>query len=591
MTSPDEHARADAAWGDTEPVPEEWRSGPWRIERRGDELADVHYDGTLVLRSVRAVARDRDWATVPTTVIAVHAAGDGLTLSLRMEGLGATLDGTLRVQGEGDRLRIDFSCVSHTDFLRARLGLLVLHPPSVAGAAIAVTTPDGERNEGRFPEAISPHQPAFDIRRLEWAASGVAGSIDFEGDVFEMEDQRNWTDASYKTYSTPLALPFPVLVAAGEELHQSLTLTCRRVGRGPASSARSTILLEETGWTVPGIGVGAATAPDPAPELSRPAADWLLVELDLTTSTWCAALQRAVADARGVPLDVRIVSSGGIDLSEVAEALAPLDLVRIGIYDKRTHVTGAALAEALRAALGGRVPRVPVVGGARSHFTELNRNAERLASDLAALTFPVTPQMHARERAQLVESVAMQRLVARDAVRIAAGRPVLVGPVTLLPHFNAVATTPPPAGDDGLLGGYGAQLYDATDPRQASAALAAWTLASAVALAVPGVAGVTWFEQWGPRGLVSAAGEPFPAARVLGWLHEVSGLPMLADPDAGRDGVWVLAAHAGERIVVLAANLTANPQRVSLVFPGGHAAHLDLGAFEAVRSGVSGVSG
>jgi len=24
-----------------------------------------------------------------------------------------------------------------------------------------------------------------------------------------MEDQRNWTDASFKTYSTPLALGFP----------------------------------------------------------------------------------------------------------------------------------------------------------------------------------------------------------------------------------------------------------------------------------------------------------------------------------------------------------------------------------------------
>ena len=29
------------------------------------------------------------------------------------------------------------------------------------------------------------------------------------GDVFEMEDQRNWTDASFKTYCTPLRQPFP----------------------------------------------------------------------------------------------------------------------------------------------------------------------------------------------------------------------------------------------------------------------------------------------------------------------------------------------------------------------------------------------
>ena len=36
-----------------------------------------------------------------------------------------------------------------------------------------------------------------------------------EGDTFEMEDQRNWTDASYKTYVRPLALPWPYTLAGG----------------------------------------------------------------------------------------------------------------------------------------------------------------------------------------------------------------------------------------------------------------------------------------------------------------------------------------------------------------------------------------
>ena len=47
----------------------------------------------------------------------------------------------------------------------------------------------------------------------------------FAGDVFEMEDQRNWTDASYKTYCTPLALPFPVEIPEGARISQSVTLT------------------------------------------------------------------------------------------------------------------------------------------------------------------------------------------------------------------------------------------------------------------------------------------------------------------------------------------------------------------------------
>ena len=39
-----------------------------------------------------------------------------------------------------------------------------------------------------------------------------------EGDAFEMEDQRNWMDASYKTYVRPLALPWPYTIAQGEKL-------------------------------------------------------------------------------------------------------------------------------------------------------------------------------------------------------------------------------------------------------------------------------------------------------------------------------------------------------------------------------------
>src|SRR3712207_759652 len=55
-----------------------------------------------------------------------------------------------------------------------------------------------------------------------------------EGDTFEMEDQRNWTDASYKTYVRPLALPWPYTLAAGTELEQAVTVTVE--GR-PASAA------------------------------------------------------------------------------------------------------------------------------------------------------------------------------------------------------------------------------------------------------------------------------------------------------------------------------------------------------------------
>src|SRR6478672_13333778 len=55
-----------------------WTSGPWQVEVRGDELADIRYAGRPVLRSVRGVARDQDWETVPVAVREVVETDDGL---------------------------------------------------------------------------------------------------------------------------------------------------------------------------------------------------------------------------------------------------------------------------------------------------------------------------------------------------------------------------------------------------------------------------------------------------------------------------------------------------------------------------------
>src|SRR6185295_16382542 len=46
----------------------------------------------------------------------------------------------------------------------------------------------------------------------------------FSGDLFELEDQRNWGDASYKTYCTPLRKGFPRKVASGTEIGQSVAV-------------------------------------------------------------------------------------------------------------------------------------------------------------------------------------------------------------------------------------------------------------------------------------------------------------------------------------------------------------------------------
>ncbi|HBS75664.1 MAG TPA: hypothetical protein DEB55_14975, partial [Microbacterium sp.] len=209
----------------------------------------------------------------------------------------------------------------------------------------------------------------------------------------------------------------------------------------------------------------------------------------------------------------------------------------------------------VRAALRDAGITAFLAGGVRSHFTELNREQHRLPEGLDGIVFSSTPLFHSLSTAQLTEAVAMQRLVAEQAVEIAGGGAVHIGPISLRPHVNDVATTPPPMSAHGdLRDGYGPALLDAADPRMDAPELAAWTLASAAAFTAPGVATLAYFEEWGPRGVFRADGSSRPVTEAIEMLAALQGRVVATGGTA--DGlVWAIRdVEAGEVVV---ANLDA----------------------------------
>jgi hypothetical protein len=380
-------------WDDSDAPARGWATGDWSIEVRGTELAEVSYRGRRVLRSIRAIVRDRDWNTAGWIIDDIAERAGGLALAMRSDGYGSDVRGELRIDAAGDRLTVTFDAVSHEDFETSRTGLVVLHPPELAGTELAVSHPDGSLTPTAFPKAISPHQPAFDIAGLAWRHGGIDVGLRFEGDVFEMEDQRNWTDASFKTYSRPLSLPTPYPLAAGERVTQSVTVTAAGEPSTVSTVDADRIELAPSG-SFPAISVAASTESGERPAVESVGSS-LLVELDLAQPHWGAVLERAARV--GLPLDVRIVPaptvSGATDgdtedgpFERVAAALVSLPLVRAGAFaasGPAAHVSDAATVDALRLALARVGVRAPIIGGVRSHFTELNREHERLPDGLA----------------------------------------------------------------------------------------------------------------------------------------------------------------------------------------------------------------
>ncbi|MFK7876238.1 MAG: hypothetical protein AB8B71_10725, partial [Paracoccaceae bacterium] len=138
-----------------------------------------------------------------------------------------TITGTITAHGTATATR---------DFTTNRTGFSLLHPlEHVAGRPVTVRHTSGATAALQMPDLISPDQPIKDIAALAFTPNDIALDIAFDGEVFEMEDQRNWSDASFKTYCRPLVEPFAHTIKAGETLSQTITITA--AGTPPSAQA------------------------------------------------------------------------------------------------------------------------------------------------------------------------------------------------------------------------------------------------------------------------------------------------------------------------------------------------------------------
>ncbi len=591
------------------PARQRLRAGPLSAVLEAGALRYVSVGGREVVRGVYAAVRDQHWGTVPAHLTAYEVEDRGASFAVRFtaEHVADEIDFAWegRIEGtEAGVITFAFDGAARRPFLRNRIGFCVLHPMAMAGQPVTLETGRGTES-GSFPERISPHQPFFDLVAIRHGVGGGSAAeleVRFTGDLFETEDQRNWTDASYKTYCTPLRLPMPVEVQAGAPIRQTVTLSVAgTIAPGPdrlASGDPTVRIGAEPIGALPPIGLGMAThresfadvggSRERALSLARLRAlhlAHLRVDLDLTADGWEARLARGVAEARaldGPALELEVVAGDG---GEGLERLIPrlkggpavaglLVFPRSGMVSTEAPLARAR-ALAAEAGLG-----IPIGGGSRAHFTELNRAALPLEL-MDVVGYGITPQVHAFDNASLVETLAAQSVTVASARAIAGDRPLAVGPVTLRPRFNAVAGQPEP-------GPRPDALPWSVDPRQLSLFGAGWTVGSLRRLAEAGSATLTYYETTGWRGVMerhgtltrqahvpSRPGMPFP----LSWVFEAVGqfagaslLPVEVSDPLTVEALALRSPHGsprGDRLRVLVASFVDAPRTVRLTLPVG----------------------
>ena len=550
------------------------------FERETGWLRQVRIGEREMVRAIYGAVRDRDWTTVPPVLKALSIQRPNsesfqirLAVECRQDEISYDWQGLIAGDANGE-IRFEFEGKAQGDFLRNRIGLCVLFPiAECAGKPCVVEHSDGTLERSEFPKFISPFQPFQDIRVIrQRVIEGATLEVHFAGEIFEMEDQRNWTDASFKIYGTPLARQFPVPVKKGETVRQVVTL--KLIQEGVAEPKKSvsceSCLVTRDIATIdvnfehlrakPLLGLGLADHCEPlnSTAVSRLRAlqlDHLRVDCRLWEQDWPKRLEKAVeqAEALGAGLHValHLMRNDEAELRRIGRIIAALRApVRLWlVFDRTGNSTSPACVNLARDILVPFGPDARFAAGTDNYFAELNRQRPPVDADWLACC-SINPQVHASDDLSLIENLAAQTDVVSSA-RAFSAQPLVISPITLLPRRNPNST-------EAVLSRHASPA----DPRQPSLFAAGWTLGSLAALsAMHSVFSLTYYETIGPRGVV-ATGAPasvFPMYHVFVGFAALTGLAEVRFADA-RASLQLTAlagvTMAGHSVFWLA-NLTA----------------------------------
>jgi hypothetical protein len=562
-------------FGTEEPPPERHKlvAGQLSAVLEDGNLRDIRFGGVELVRAVNYLARDDAWGTFKPVISNLDVFQDGVTFAVDYKGLcgepGRGFAYTMQIRGDASgRLTMEADGVALADFLTNRTGFVILHAAEAAGGRMEIVHSDGSVEKSIFPRLISADQPAFDIAATSHdAAPGLACSVEMEGDAFEMEDQRNWADASFKTYVRPLSKPRPYVIAKGAADRQRIVISIEGSPTPAGANDKST---GETGVAghMPAIalfiddsGLGPLP-PESAPQI-------LVARLDPERPGSAEQISRVADFARqaNASVAIELVFSARDPESEAATALTLIDAAgqtpsallvspRREFKTRASHMLpdGEAPIDGLVAALrqAGFVGKIGA--GTPSYFTEFNRNPPGAAGDF--VFFSVAGIVHAADDISVAETVGVYPMLIESARALCPGKPVWLGPCTIGVRHNpyGTATQPNPTG---------LRIPSTTiDPRQSALFAAAYATAAAVQAASSGVETLTLGAAAGPFGVLNADGSPRPIHAIARELASAAGAESRSLL-TGLPGVHGMAYRSNNGLRGLIANL--NPETVSFV--------------------------
>ncbi len=498
-------------------------AGPLRVLYDVGFPRRISYGEKEIIRMIYFALRDHNWNTISTRIEneRVEAEADRFQITydcLNFDASTTIIAWKVKIEGRPDGSVIfEISGEVKAPFRRNRAGFCVLHPLNVLEEECMITHPDGTKTTRPFPRDVAADNPFQDIQQMQWSARGIPCTISFEGDLFETEDQRNWGDATFKTFCTPLSRPFPVDLQKGDRIFQrinfrldtELTRTAERVEE---------ITLIDAGHRskLPFFGICQSTEsdqlPDKAVSLLR-ALRFQHYRIDLAPSLqnfvidFSSACEKAFA--AGIALEVALHLTQNFE--EELEAFTVIcrqnkvRLRKVLLLPVNGMVTAQQAIERLEA-IKPLLPRALFGVGTNYNFNEINKNHFSAAS-ADYISFSMDPQEHAFDDLTVLENSATPEHLIRSAQSIYGKEmPIHISPLTMRKRFNPYAMNP-----DDLYIDEAAKA----DPRMKSPFAAVWSFASILSVAKGGGSAITFFQTVGNQGIMSLDGEPYPVYELL----------------------------------------------------------------------------
>lgn len=564
---------------------------------KAGKLSMIYEEGTLryissgnteLLRMIYPALRGRNWLTVKPQVADENTEQTANSFKIALKCIYRYDDihftAKYLIEGKEDNsivLTMDGEALE--TFEKNRTGFCVLHPvePYAAQNCLIEHT-DGTVEQSLFPEEISPHQVFRDVKSMKWINKGITCYLEFEGDIFETEDQRNWTDNSYKTYSTPLSLPHPVTVEKGTKIYQKIVFSVSGVPETLAEKDEiiHIQLFPEVSFTFPSIGIcrnssGRELNLKEIKMLRAAGFSHYRTDIHLFSPDWPVTADLSLNESieLGWPLELALFLAGDTKaqaqmFAEWLESRKP-DIARILLFHRDTPATPDDMAEEVITIIREKNPDIRIATGTNANFAQLNRNKPGDTGN-DYITYSIHPQEHASDDTTLIENLKGQEYTVRSAKNFAGRKGVVVSPVTLKQRLNpGISLIELPWEGEGV--------PPQIDPRQMTLLGACWTAGSLKYLCEADVDSITYYEAVGEKGIIQGEKEPewpavfpslkgmiFPVFHLFRYvlmhsnyniLRSISSAPLCAD--------CLSMADEGEAKLVLI-NYTDSEQQVKL---------------------------